>query len=294
VSNKDFAGLKVVIVNWRKQLDTIECVVSLRNSGIPGDNILVVDNGSNDDSFQQLEKSCPDIKIHPVGENRGFTGGYNIGIELAMKSGASEIFLLNNDAIVGGDTIPILLDSSMDVRVPKIYFYDQPNVVWAAGARWRKFPPMVVMRGYKKFDSPRYDIPINLEYATACALLIRSEVFEKVGGFDGLFENYQEDYDFCYRLRKAGFKMGFIPRAKVWHKVSTSFGGLSAQKWWYLGRNSVLFYTKDGRFPMWTLPAFLTWVTIREAAKLNLTQIREFWRGVEEGKALMKHGSTRV
>lgn len=288
MSNQDFTGLKIVIVNWRKQLDTIECVVSLQNSGIPGNQILVIDNGSNDDSFQQLEHSCPDIEIHPVIENRGFAGGYNIGIELALKSGATEIFLLNNDAIVARDTIPFLLDSSLDVRVPKIYFYDEPNLVWAAGARWRQFPPMVVMRGYKKYDSPRYDKPINLEYATACALMIRREVLERVGGFDDLFENYHEDYDFCYRLRKAGFKMGLIPRAKVWHKVSTSFGTFSAQKWWYLGRNSVLFYTKDGRLPGWTLPAFLTWVTIREIVKLNITQLREFWKGVQEGRILVK------
>ena len=290
----EFSGLKVVIVNWSRPLDTIECILSLLNAGIPVDRILVIDNGSPDDSLDQIKNKFIDIEIQTMVENRGFTGGYNYGIELALKSGASKIFLLNNDTILDKDTIPFLLASNWDVSVPKIYFYDNPKLIWAAGARWRHFPPMVIMRGYQQPDSPRYDKPIPLEYATACAIMIRREVFESVGGFDGDFENYQEDYDFTYRVRAAGFNIGYIPKARVWHKGSVSLGTQSPQKWWYLGRNSVIFYRKDERFPFWVLASFLAWITIRESLKLNFGHLPEFWRGVQVGIKWVEYGSSRM
>jgi GT2 family glycosyltransferase len=294
MSHLDFTGLKVVIVNWCKPVDTIECIQSLVKNGIPADHILVIDNGSIDDSFNQIKKTCPEIEIHKMNENMGFTGGYNIGIELALKAGASKIFILNNDTIVDKDTVPILLASDWDVSVPKIYFYDNPKRIWSAGAHWRRFPPMIIMRGYQQLDNPRYDKLIPLEYMTACAIMVRREVIEHVGGFDEEFENYQEDYDFAYRVRAAGFNIGYIPNARVWHKESTSLGALSLQKWWYLGRNSVLFYRKDKRFPVWDLSFFLAWVTLRELLKMNLPQLIEFWRGVKIGKEWIKDEISRM
>jgi GT2 family glycosyltransferase len=294
VNNFDFSGLKVVIVNWCKPGDTIECIQSLVNSGIPGDHVLVIDNGSLDDSFDQIKKTYPDIEIYKLVENLGFTGGYNYGIELALKSGASRIFILNNDTIVDKDTVPQLLASDWDVSVPKIYFYDNPKFIWSAGARWRRFPPMVIMRGYQQPDGSRYEKPMPLKYATACAIMVRHEVLEAVGGFDDKFENYQEDYDFSYRVRAAGFSIGYVPKARVWHKESMSLGPLSIQKWWYLGRNCVLFYRKDERFPVWDLTIFLIWVTLRESLKMNFPQLKEFWRGVKVGKEWVKDGTSRM
>jgi GT2 family glycosyltransferase len=294
VNNFDFSGLKVVIVNWCKPGDTIECIQSLVNNEIPADHMLIVDNGSLDNSFDQIKKTCPDIEIHKLVENLGFTGGYNYGIELALKSGASRIFILNNDTIVDKDTVPQLLASDWDVSVPKIYFYDNPKIIWSAGARWRRFPPMVIMRGYQQPDSLRYDKPVPLEYATACAIMVRREVIEAIGGFDDMFENYQEDYDFSYRVRTAGFSIGYVPKARVWHKESMSLGPLSIQKWWYLGRNCVLFYRKNERFPVWYLTIFLAWVTLRESLKMNFPQLKEFWQGVKVGKEWVKDGTSRM
>jgi len=146
------------------------------------------------------------------------------------------------------------------------------------------------MIGYEKKDGPRYDIPRSLDYATGCALMLKRQVVETVGGFDPDYENYQEDYDLCYRIRAAGFRIGYVPTARVLHKVSVTLGEGSPQKWRLLGRNAVLFYRKHNRFPPWMLWSFLIWVSIRESLKRQPTVLPDFWRGVREGLAALKRG----
>jgi GT2 family glycosyltransferase len=273
-------------------MDTIECIQSVLRGGFPTNQVIVIDNGSLDGSFEQIYLRCPEVVLQRLPKNLGFAGGYNFGIEIALTAGAEQVFLLNNDTIIEQDTIQILMSSDCDVAVPKIYFHSEPNRIWSAGARWRHFPPMVVMRGYNKPDSSRYNVPVNLEYTTACALMVRREVIEQVGSFDPEFENYHEDYDFAYRVRAAGFKIGYIPNARVWHKVTQSLGLASTRFWWYLGRNSVLFYRKDNRFPVWNLTTYLAWITLRELLKMNFLQLKEFWRGVQVGKEWVKDGTS--
>jgi GT2 family glycosyltransferase len=292
--DQDLSGLKVVIVNWCRPADTIECIQSLQFNRLPLKQILIIDNGSKDDSLFQITKAFPEIETQSLPENIGFAGGYNYGIEVALTSGASKIFILNNDTTVDQNAISLLFTAEWDICVPKIYFQDPPDMIWSAGARWRQFPPMVIMRGYEQQDSLRYSKSIELEYATACALMVKSNVFEKVGLFNREYQNYFEDYDFIYRVRLAGFRIGYIPEAKVWHKVSRSLGSESPQRFWYLGRNSVLFYRMNNRFPSRIYFYYLVWVSLRELVKLNFQQIRHFWKGVRDGMEWIKNGTSSM
>jgi hypothetical protein len=254
--------------------------------------VLVVDNGSRDDSVDRITRFCPDTELIRLPTNMGFAGGYNAGIEQSLASGAEYIFLLNNDTVIFPDTIHDLIVAMQkwDVSVPKILFHDSPNQVWAAGARWRFFPPSVIMIGYERRDGSQYNVPCPLDYATGCALMLKRQVLETVGGFDPDYQNYQEDYDFCYRIREAGFKIGYVPTARLLHKVSRTLGENSPAKWRFLGRNTVLFYRKHNRFPPWMLWSFLIWVSIRESLKRQLTVLPDFWCGVREGLATLKRG----
>jgi GT2 family glycosyltransferase len=282
----------VVIVNWERPEDTIECIQSVLNSQRASPQVLVVDNGSNDDSVQRISSLYPDIEIIELDQNLGFAGGYNAGIDRALKMRAEKIFLLNNDAVVEPETISALMEAPWDVAVPKIVYYDQPGRIWAAGSRWRIFPPAVVMIGYQKIDGAEYKASYSLKYATGCALMIRREVLERIQGFDSEFENYMEDYDFTYRVRAAGFTMGFVPEARVRHKVSQSLGETSPQRWRYLGRNTVLFYRKDERFSSWTLSVYLFWFLLRETIKGQIAYLPHFFKGVREGLQVIKRKET--
>jgi GT2 family glycosyltransferase len=323
-------NVAVVIVNWQRPKDTIECVRSVLAGDLPRVQVLVVDNGSHDDSVDQFKQAIPDISIMaslqkqefyrrdaenaeknneepsalcvsavkkdlfavssiiPLPENLGFAGGYNAGIQHALAGPATHVFLLNNDTTIEPETIPALLDASWDVAVPKILFYDEPRRIWAAGCRWRSLPPSVAMIGFRRGDAPAYDFPRPLDFATGCALMVKRQVLEKLGGFDADFESYMEDYDFCYRVRQAGFTIGYVPRARILHKGSQTLGEYTSRRWWHQGKNTVLFYRKDNRYTWGALWIFLFWVTLRETIKGHIGILPGFWGGVREGLRFLK------
>jgi len=286
-----FEKVVVVIVNWERPGDTIRCIQSVKESDYPNLEIVLVDNGSSDDSLNKIQGSCDQLNIVELLQNLGFTGGYNTGIIKALELDAEFVFLLNNDTIIEKNTISRLVTTRWDISVPKITFHDSPKMIWAAGARWRSFPPTIKMIGYKKPDGPKYDLAKELEYATGCALMIRRKVLHQIGGFDERYVNYLEDYDFTYRARKAGFTIGYVPSARVLHKVSSSLGENSSQRWHYLGRNTVLFYRHPDRFPSVLIWLVLGWNIIREIINGQAGCIPDFWSGVVEGFKISKGDS---
>ena len=140
----------VIIVNWQRAQDTIECVRSVQQSKHTDVRILVVDNGSQDNSVAQLRESLPGVTLLSLPENLGFSGGYNAGIREALKHDADFLFLLNNDTVIEPDTISQLLAAPWDVAIPKILYFDAPDTIWSTGAQWRRFPPSVKMIGPAK------------------------------------------------------------------------------------------------------------------------------------------------
>ena len=273
----------VITLNWQRPADTLECVRSLMTVEQGNPRILVVDNGSRDDSVQQISAAFPDLELIQLPHNLSFSGGFNSAIQSALNTGPEYIFILNNDTVLEPGAIPALVESGWDVAVPKIVYNHDPGRIWSAGCRWRRFPPSVAMNGFSQMDGPEFNEPHRLEYATGCALLVRREVLEAIHGFDTDLEFAMEDYDFCYRARQAGFQMGYVPIATIRHKVSQSMPEFSPRRWQHLGKNTVLFYRKGKRFPLLWLWTFLAWVSLREAVKGHFRVLPGYWRGIWEG-----------
>src|SRR5258706_13117839 len=98
-NKKSYPNVYVVIVNWNGKKDTETCLSSLQkiDKRIADFHMVVVDNGSSDDSIESIQKKFPHVTVLPTGENLGFTGGNNVGIEYALQKNADFIWLLNND-----------------------------------------------------------------------------------------------------------------------------------------------------------------------------------------------------
>jgi hypothetical protein len=284
VSELEFPKIIVVIVNWMRPDDTLACLESVYQASLEGLACIVVDNGSTDDSIQRIKHAYPQAEMLALPENRGFAGGYNAGIQRALETGASQIFLLNNDTILDKQAIPALAQSGWDVAIPKIVYHQDPERIWSAGCTWRAFPPSVIMIGYgRNANHSRYNRAYPLEYATGCAMMISRDALQLVKGFDERFTSYMEDYDLSFRLRQQGFTLGYVPEAVVMHKVSQTLGEFSTTRWKLMGRNAVLFYRIQNRFPAWKLLIFLLWVSIREPLKGNGQIAPAFLSGARQG-----------
>ncbi|MBN1583801.1 MAG: glycosyltransferase family 2 protein [Anaerolineae bacterium] len=280
----------IVTVTWNNVQDTIECLDSLYRVNYSNMHIVVVDNGSTDGTCVILKSRFPDISILEHTENLGFARGYNAGMQWALGQGAEVVFILNNDTTVD----PELLDEWVQytkqhtepaVWVPKIYYYDEPTRIWCAGARKTRFPPRIKMIGLDKMDGPRFSHPGELDCATGCALLIHRQVLQDVGMFDPIYTPaYQEDYDLCFRIKNRGYKIFYMPTAKVWHKVSRS-EHQPGSKWYNLGKNTVPLYIRHYRLPFLALFVFAGWVVLRKIVKRDLANIPVFLSGLKTGLA---------
>jgi GT2 family glycosyltransferase len=288
-------AVSAVILNWNGGGIVCDTIASVLDLAPPLSGVIVVDNGSTDGSDVEIERRFPQVTLIRNGANLGFAAGNNVGIVHALENGADCVLLLNNDTRLEPSTVDVMVsalsaDPHPGVVVPKIY-YDSPGErqhkrIWAAGARWRAFPPRVTMRGYNELDRGQYDVPGPIDYATACALLIRRETVETTGLLDESYFMYQEDYAFCDQVRAGGLTLWYEPRAIVYHLVSASTGEGSPQKWRYWARSAVIFYAQHYDYQWWAilpLASFLLWVVARELVQGKVSWIGPFCQGVRAG-----------
>ncbi len=250
----------IIIVNWNGKKDTIACLSSLKRlntKGIQVD-IIVVDNGSSDDSIEVIRKKFPEVFVHESGENLGFTGGNNVGISLALQHGANYVWLLNNDTLADKEALQSLLSAFTDDRVgisgSKIYFAagreyhkdkykasERGKVLWYAGGLidWNNM--YASHRGVDEVDNGQYDQIEEAPFVTGCSMMIKTKVFDSIDKFNDTYYLYLEDLDFCLRAQKAGFHTLYIPSSIIWHVNAGSSGGPGSKLHeYYLTRNRLL------------------------------------------------------
>jgi len=285
--------VSVVVLNWNGGEMVCDTVLSVMDSDPLPNRTIVVDNASTDGSDSEIRQRFPQVTLIRNPSNLGFAAGNNRGIRHALDHGADCVLLLNNDTLLDRSAIQTMVwalyaDPCRGAVVPKIRVHAPGGgqVLWAAGAQWRPLPPRVKMRGYGELDEGQYDQPGAVDYATACALLVRRETFQAAGLLDESYFMYQEDYAFCDRVRASSLVLWYEPQALIYHRVSASTGEGSPQKWRYWSEGIARFYVQHyGSRSRAAVPltSFLLWVIMRELGKGRLGWIGPFWRGVRAG-----------
>ncbi len=235
-------NITAVIVNWNGKDDTVRCLESLQKINLLGNtlSIIVVDNGSTNDSVSVIKKFFPKISVIVTGKNLGFTGGNNVGIQEAMKRKADLIWLLNNDTLVDRQVLSfatVFDDQHIGACGSKIYFApghefhhdrykdsERGRVFWYAGGLidWNNL--YASHRGVDEVDHGQYDKKEETPFITGCSFVVRREVIEQVGMLDDRYYLYLEDLDWNIRMQKAGFKTLYVPASIVWHVNAGSSG----------------------------------------------------------------------
>ncbi|MFN2602606.1 MAG: glycosyltransferase family 2 protein [Gemmatimonadaceae bacterium] len=229
----------VVIVNWNNAAETMACIKALDEAQPPPSHVVVVDNGSLDDSVARLEAwadenwiwrvgqdgGIPWLVIARAGANRGFAGGTNVGIRyLQQRTSISHFLLLNNDASLAPDFLSEI--ASAIARYPNAgllsgTIFEDParDRVWYAGGTENSLRALM----QHKHDIPESADPLPTEFISGCAMVISRELLERIGALaECYFPAYWEDGEYSHRARKAGFPVLYVPKAVAYHKVGAT------------------------------------------------------------------------
>ena len=276
--------VSIILVNWNGREDTANCLKSLKKLDYSNYEIIVVDNGSTDNSQNYLKTIFPNIILIENIKNEGFGKANNIGMRWCLNnSDATYFFIINNDTKIRKDTLSQLIRtaasaSNIGIVTPKIYFMDSENIVWFAGGYFDVKRGSARVIGVHELDKGQYDIPTEITFATGCAMLIKKSVIENIGMFDERYFVYEEDVEFSLRVIKYGYKIFYEPNAIVYHRVNASirksdvFSGILSPKnsracfyYYYLVRNRLFTMKKHANIFRWIifLPYFLFYWSIK-------------------------------
>lgn len=250
----------ISIINFNSKDVTLECLRSIEK--LDKHNIelsvIVVDNASKDRFNTSIKFNNFKLKIINSNNNLGFSGGQNLGIKYALENGADYLVVLNNDTILDRDLISSITDSfseNIAMVSPKIYFakgyefhgdrYSQDEkgkVIWYAGGQMDWNNLIAKHRGVDEVDVGQYEKGSETDFATGCCMVVKADLFKKIGFFNEKYFLYYEDNDLSQRARLAGFDIYYQPKAVLWHKNAASVGGSgSLLQDYYITRNRMIF-----------------------------------------------------
>ncbi|MBB3957774.1 glycosyltransferase family 2 protein [Novosphingobium sediminicola] len=246
----------IIIVNYGRASDTIECLVSLGALTGPAFRVVLVDNGSPSDSareiadflgcaadrrsgWKQVSHGCGySLRFIPSPENLGFAGGCNIGMREALADpAATHVWLLNNDTLVEPDSLAALLRRCQ----PAVHRTEVP--VSMCGSTLIYYKPKDVLQGCGgRFDisrgrgrpiaalNPREHLPEqaeverDMDYVIGASMLVSIDLIRQVGLMDERYFLYFEELDWALRARAQGFRLGWAPDSWVVHKEGAAIG----------------------------------------------------------------------
>ena len=228
--------VSIVILNWNGLDDTTECLESLKKVDYPNYEVIVVDNGSRGNDAQVLREKFSDyIQLIENDKNYGLGKAFNIGIKYALENNQPDyVLIMNNDMIVDANFLGELVEAAesnekIGLAGPKIYYYDhngRKDVIWSAGGSIRRWSVKITRQiGEDDEDLPCYQAVTNVDWITGAALLIKKQLAEVAGLLDPWYLFNYLDIEYCLRAGRHGFKVVYVPTARVWHKV-----GVSARK----------------------------------------------------------------
>ena len=242
-------GPQVSSICYNGFKDTCELIESLQNKiHSVSYEIIVVDNASREDEAVKIQALYPSVITIRSDENKGFSGGNNLGIKAAR---GQYLFLINNDTYIESDGIAYLIERleshpEIGAASPKIRFAFPPQNIQFAG-----FTPLspIALRnkgiGFGCPDDGTFDTPHPTPYLHGAAMIIKREVIGKAGMMPEIFFLYYEEIDWSTSMARAGYELWYEPRCTVFHKESQSTGQLSKLRTYYLTRNRLLYARRN-------------------------------------------------
>lgn len=283
-----------VVLNWKNVDLTKLCVYALLETGYAR-SIIIVDNGSEDGSAEELRREFTTCTVIANTENLGFSRGCNVGIRHAIAQGAEFIALVNNDLLLRPDSYePVLARFQTDVTVAavtgKILMRDERRI-WQAGGRIDHIRVMGVPRGYGELDATQFDIAGTTRWASGAMSVFRADRLVEVGLLPEEYFFGQEEWDISTNLLRSGYRIAYEPGYIGVHSSGASYSSHAVLNGYGGTRNRQLYaekYLSPSHLHVWRLALWLhLWILLpcqlrlrargRQCNRLNLVAMRLAW-----------------
>lgn len=281
--------VSIISINYNSAPQTKELLDSLKNVNYKNLEVLIVDNASANREIEELIPAYPEVKFIMSDQNYGFAGGNNLAIG---KAKGDYLFFVNNDAELTPDCIPPLLHTfrkypDAGAVSPKFHYHSKPGIIEYAGySAISPFTGRNTTIGANETDNGQYDEVSTTNYTHGGGMMVPKEVVDKVGMMPEDYFLYYEEFDWCERMKRAGYRIYYQPLALVRHKVSASIGQDSTLKTYYLTRNRILFMRRNkNALSYMTFLTFLFCFTVPKNVLLftvrkQYKHLSAFWKGV--------------
>lgn len=270
----------VITTRNRKEL-VLKCLESVFKIDYPNFEVILVDNASTDGTQAAVKKVFPKVKLIQSKKNLGLNGGKNSGQKNAK---GNYVFFLDSDTVVDRKILKEMLkiaqsDLQIGLVCPKMYYQDHKNMIWYAGSYVNLLTSQTKNIGANENDNGQWDQIRETQFAPTAYLVTRKAVNKLKGHEEAFFMTYG-DTDYGFRARKAGFKVMFCSKAKLWHRLGMeeniksirSLGYNLPMRPYYFARNRVIFMKRHASrinflvfmilfFPVFTL--YFTYKIIR-------------------------------
>lgn len=282
-----YPSVSIITINYNQLKLTCELLDSLRNITYPNVEIIVADNNSSENPTVVIREKYPEVKLIVSPENLGFAGGNNLGIH--ASTGKYLLFLNNDTEVDSGFLEPLVAMFEANPKAgaasSKILYYNSDNTIQYAGStRIDPFTGRSKRIGFMEKDNGQHNKQQETDLAHGAAMMVPRSVIDQVGMMPEFFFLYYEEVDWCESIKKAGYKIYFVPASKVYHKESMSIGKKSTLKTYYMTRNRLLYMRRNtsGFKKMTWILFFLFFSLPKNALRFTLQ------RDIEHGKAFWK------
>jgi len=263
----------IVVLNWNNAADTLVCLSSVFRLEYANTSVVVVDNGSIDESVSRISAAYPELKILRMPDNLGYAEGNNAGTRYLLEQGADYVLLLNNDTVVEPGMLAELVEfagthPTAGLIGPAVLCVDPPDrlfslggfIDWQAGNTWHRgmFRPAT--------DFLQLRQPEQVDFIAGCGVLVSKALTGAAGLLaSDYFLNF-EDTEWAARALRRGFESWLVPSAVMRHKVSATLGQDSPINTYYFTRNALRFFWRNS-------PARRRWLTVGRVAIRTLRTI---------------------
>ncbi len=265
----------IILVNWNSFDVTNDCINSLKESDDGLYTIVLVDNGSTDDSADRLHALHPEVLLIRSLINSGFTGGNNLGLCYSLQQGFEYSLMLNNDTFVEPDFLTRLvqfMDEHPETGIiqPRIHFNHDRNLLWDAGSYYNKWLGRLYTRGFNRPPAPAYLKIRQVDWVTGCAFLTRNSILQQTGLLAENMFIYSEDVDLSLRIHALGYQLVYYPDSVIYHIAGMANKSKTKGKEGFV--KPIVHYLNQ-RNRIWLLKKYTPWYCIPTTVLFNFFYI---------------------